>query len=212
MPTEAELQAILITPEAERTPEQKKSLADFLARANRPDPTENKSLITIEQAFEHPRFKQLVQQAHDAEAKAEALEKATQEAERKSLEEQNNYKALYEKVQTENASLKDKAAKFTEMEGTQQKLLDAEIASLPEQYKDIVPSGLSVNGKLSWLSEHKAKFMKPEAFDIGSGATGAKDKKAKPDDLTPEEKETAKYFGMSDEDYKKYRGSQPAAE
>lgn len=207
--TPEELLAILQKPEAERTPEEKQSLADHFAAANRKpesdDKKDTKGLLTIEEAFNHPRFKELVQKQHDAEARASALEKAAQDAERKQLEEANNFKVLYEKAQAEITGLKPKAESLTEMEKTLNAVLESQVKELPEQFQDIVPDGLNVQQKLDWLSKNKGKFMKPEAFDIGAGAKGGKKPDEKAAELTEEEKVAAQSIGMTVDEYKKYK-------
>lgn len=138
-----------------------------------------------------------------AQKKADALEKAQQEGERKRLEEANQYKELYEKTQTELSNLKPKAEQVDTYEKTLTSILDVQIAELPEDFRDVVPDGLSTQAKLDWLAKNKAKFMKAEPFDIGAGKKGTKpDQKTQ---LTPEEKEMAAKYGMTDEQYAKYK-------
>jgi len=61
---------------------------------------------------------------------------------------------------------------------------------------------------LRWLAKNKAKFMKAEPFDIGAGKRGVKpDKKT---ELTQQEKEVARNFGMSEDDYQKYKDANPS--
>ena len=212
MLTEKELQALLLKPEAERTDAEKKQISDFFEQVNKPPSTEtkDKNLITIEQAFDHPRFKEILQKQKDAEAKAAALEKAQQDAERKALEEANNFKVLYEKAQAEITGLKPKAEQLDSMEKTLVALLETQVKELPEQFQDIIPDGLNTQQKLDWLGKNKSKFMKPEAFDIGAGKTGSKKVDDKTKELTAEQKVAAQSLGMSEEDYKKFSDPVPA--
>lgn len=208
MLTEIELLALLQKPEAERTADEKAKLAEFFAAAGRkPDETnkDTKGLITIEQAFEHPRFKELVQAAKDAKVRADALEKAAQDAEKKQLEEAQNFKALYEKAQAEITGLKPKADALTDMEKSLNAVLESQVKELPEQFRDIVPDGLNVQQKLDWLSKNKSKFAKPDAFDIGAGAKGGKKPDDKATELTEEEKVAAQALGMTPADYAKFK-------
>ena len=210
--TPEQLLAILQKPEAERTAEEKQALAEHFAAANRKpesDDKKDKNLITIEEAFNHPRFKELVQKQHDAEARANALEKAQQDEERKRLEEAQNFKVLYEKAQAEITGLKPKAEALTEMEKSLTSVLESQVKELPEQFRDIVPDGLSVQAKLEWLSKNKTKFSRPEAFDIGAGAKGAKKPDEKSQELSEEEKVAAQSLGMTPQDYAKFKD--PAA-
>lgn len=141
-------------------------------------------------------------EAHESESKkAAALEKAQQEAERKRLEEVQDYKKLYESTLASVTELKPKAEQVETYEKTLQVILAREIEELPEEFRDIVPDGLSTQQKLDWLSKNKAKLNKPTPFDIGAGKTGIK--QAKTTELTPEEKQVARQFGMTEEEYAK---------
>lgn len=136
-----------------------------------------------------------------AQKKADALEKAQQEGERKRLEEANQYKELYEKTQAELSNLKPKAEQVDTYEKTLTSILDAQIAELPEDFRDVVPDGLSTQAKLDWLAKNKAKFMKAEPYDIGAGKRGTRPDKSA--ELSEEEKSVARRFGMTDEEYVK---------
>ena len=216
MLTEKELKELLDVPEAERTADQKTSLATFLTAAGRKsddkEPAKRDTPDTWDEIFKHPRFKELNQQAVDAKARADALEKAAQDAENKALEESNNFKKLYEKAQAEITGLKPKAEQLDSMEKTLGALLEAQVKDLPEQFQDIVPDGLNTQQKLDWLGKNKAKFMRPEGFDIGAGSNGAKPNKQKATDLTPEEKQLARDFGMTEIEYASHKDKEvPAA-
>lgn len=143
-------------------------------------------------------------EAHENEAKkATALEKAQQEAERKRLEEVQDYKKLYETTLASVTELKPKAEQVETYEKTLQAILAAQIEELPEDFRDVVPDGLSTQQKLDWLSKNKNKFTKPTPFDIGAGKRGSQQDK-KPE-LTPEEKEIARRFGLTEEEYAKHK-------
>jgi hypothetical protein len=98
---------------------------------------------------------------------------------------------------------------LTEMEKTLTSLLESQVKDLPEQFQDVVPDGLSVQQKLEWLGKNKSKFMKPEAFDIGAGAKGAKKPDGKAQEITEEEKVAAQALGMTPEEYSKYNDPKP---
>jgi hypothetical protein len=143
-------------------------------------------------------------EAHsDASKKAEALEKAQQEADRKRLEESQEYKKLYETTLADLTSIKPKAEQVDTYEKTLAAILAAQIEELPEDFRDVVPDGLSTQAKLDWLAKNKSKFMKAEPFDIGAGKRGTKpDKHA---ELTPEELQIAKRAGLTPEEYAKFK-------
>ena len=149
------------------------------------------------------RLDEVIAQRDAAQKKADALETAQQAAEKKRLEESNQYRELYEKTQAELTSLKPKAEQVDDYEKTLGELLTVQVAELPAEFQDVVPDGLTTKQKLDWLSKNKSKFMKAEPFDIGAGKRGTKaDKKI---ELTPEEKEMAAKYGMTEEAYAKYK-------
>lgn len=152
------------------------------------------------------RLDEVIAQRDAAQKKAEALEKAQQDAEKKRLEEANQYKELYEKAQTELTGLKPKAAQVEEYEKTLTDLLDAQVEELPEEFQDVVPDGLSTKQKLDWLAKNKSKFMKAEPFDIGAGKRGTRPEKKQ--ELTPEERQIAADYGMTEEEYAKHKNKE----
>lgn len=145
-------------------------------------------------------------EAHEAESrKASALEKAQQDAERERLVKSQEFEKLYQTTLSELTSIKPKAEQVDEYEKTLQGILESQIADLPEEFKDVVPDGLSTKQKLDWLAKNKSKFMKAEPFDIGAGERGIRKQKQTQTELTPEEKQAAKHFGMTEEEYAKYK-------
>jgi hypothetical protein len=147
------------------------------------------------------RFDEVIRERDDARKKAEAMEKAQQELERKRLEESQEYKKLYESTLADVTALKPKAEQLESYEKTLTAILEREVEELPDEFKDVVPDGLSTQAKLDWLAKNKSKFTKAEPFDIGAGRRGTQP--VKKTELTPEQKEMAKRFGMSEEDYAK---------
>lgn len=172
------------------------------APAQQPAPSATQDAHT-EHMIPKSRFDEINAKLDAANKRADALEKAQQEAERKRLEEANQYKELYEKSQSEISNLKPKAEQVEEYEKVLLEQLSAEIETLPDDFKDVIPDGLSTKDKLRWLSKNKSKFTKPTPFDIGAGRRGSQqDKKT---ELTPEEKEIARRFGLTEEEYAKHK-------
>jgi len=131
-------------------------------------------------------------------AKEEALKKAQQDR----LEEKEEYKTLYEKTTAELSEIKPLAEQVEAWRETMETLYQAQIADIPEDYISLIPEELSVEKRLNWLAKNKALIMKPVAPDIGAGQRGSAGGTAPA--LTPEQKEIAKAFGVSEEDYIKY--------
>jgi phage I-like protein len=148
------------------------------------------------------RLNEMAEKNRQLQERLDATEKERQEQLEKQLQEQGKWKELAETRAQELATLKPKADQLDSYEVTLKKVLDAETATLPEEYQDVVPDGLSTQAKLDWLAKNKSKFMKAEPFDIGAGKRGNKpDKKV---ELTPEQKEMARQYGLSEEEYAKH--------
>lgn len=137
------------------------------------------------------------------EERLQLLEKASKDAEIKRLKETEDYRGLYEKAEKELAEVKPRAAIADEGEKTLRFVLESQIAELPESMRGLVPDELTTQQKLQWLSKNKALLVKPKPVDIGAGKTGGQ--AAQGADLTPEEIEMARQFGMKTEDYAKYK-------
>ena len=149
------------------------------------------------------RLDEVIHERDEAMKRAEALEKAQQEAERKRLEESAEYKKLYETTLADVTALKPKAEQVEQYEKRLKEILDSQIAELPEEFRGMVPEGLPTDQQLAWLAKNKAVLVKPEPFDIGAGKKGTKPNTTST--LTEDEKRVAKHFGMSEEDYQKYK-------
>ena len=171
--------------------------------AQPPAPSATQDVKQVENMIPKSRLDEVIAQRDAANKKADALEAAQHAAEKKRLEEANQYKELYEKTQAELTSLKPKAEQVDDYETTLQGVLSSQVAELPEEFQDVIPDGLSTKQKLDWLAKNKSKFMKAEPFDIGAGKRGTRpDKKI---ELTPEEKEMAAKYGMTEDAYAKYK-------
>lgn len=89
-----------------------------------------------------------VARRHKAEEENKALRAAQEAAAKKALEEQNNFKELYGKVEP-RAKLAD------EMELSVKEYFDAEVADLTDEQKALIPEG-AVHKQLAWIKKAKA--------------------------------------------------------
>jgi seryl-tRNA synthetase len=149
------------------------------------------------------RLNEMAEKNRQLQERLDATEKERQDQLEKQLQEQGKWKELAEQRAQELATLKPKAEQVDTYEATLKKVLDAEIATLPEEYQDVVPEGLSTKDQLDWLAKNKSKFMKAEPFDIGAGKRGVKPEKKT--ELSEEEKDMARQYGMSEEKYAEYK-------
>lgn len=139
-------------------------------------------------------------QLSDALAAAEAERKAEIE---KRLAEQNQWKELAEKRGAELTEAQQKASQVAEYEKTLTELLEKEIAELPQDKRGLVPAYGTTRQRLEWISTNRAIIAAPKPFDIGAGRQGGGETQKL--ELTPEEIQTAKAFGMTPEEYAKYK-------
>jgi len=131
------------------------------------------------------------------------LEQASKDAETKRLKETEDYRKLYEDAEKELSTVKPRAAIAEESEKTLRAVLESQVAELPENMRGLIPAELSTQQQLQWLSKNKAMLIKPKPFDIGAGKTGGGAPAGA--DLTAEELEVARQFGVKPEDYAKYK-------
>lgn len=123
---------------------------------------------------------------------------AIEAANRKKLEEQGNYAELRTQLQAEIEALKPTAERAAALEKIIRESNDARIARVPEQYRAMIPGEYAPEKLQAWLNANEALLAKPPApnFDAGAGAGN----QPAASSLTPEQRATAKRFGLSDED------------
>ena len=149
------------------------------------------------------RFDEVNDKAKALEARLAALEteqKAQLEAQ---LAEQGKYKELAEQRAKQLAEAQSKADKLEAYEATLQKLLDAEVEAIPEDKRGMIPAPLSTEQKLDWIAQNKAHLVKQAPPSIGAGIRGGSQEKSV--EISQEEAATAKKFGMTAEEYAKYK-------
>ena len=139
----------------------------------------------------------------DAQKRAAALEKAAQDAEKSRLKDKEDYKKLYEEAEKELATYKPKAEKLETYETIMKDNLAAQLAEIPEDRRSLVPSWASVEDQLKYIAQNRALLAKAQPFDIGAGKKGGGAQKTV--ELTPEELEVARNFGMKPDEYQKYK-------
>lgn len=202
--TKEQLDAIRQKPEAERTQDEKEALA----AAERDTEGRSEFPSSWEEVFNHPRFKQLVKRASDAESEATRLKKERDNEQADLLQKQGEYKTLYEQEKQKREALEAKVGQIDSYEQTLTGLLEAELKQLPETSRKLVPDDLSTQQKLNYIAKNRALLTKPAApGDLGAGKRGNGPTK---DDveLSAPEKELARRFGMSEKEYAKYRDSE----
>ena len=173
------------------------------AKQEHVDPSAETKKTETEHMIPKQRLDDEIQKRKDLEKRLAAMEKTHNEAETKRLKESEDYKALYERTAAELADAKPKAEKLEVFETTLRETLTAAIEEIPADRRGLIPEELSVEAQLRWISRNRALLSKATPFDIGAGKKGGSGQKSV--DLTPEELEVARNFGMSPEDYARYK-------
>jgi hypothetical protein len=147
MATTDQIEAIRSKPVSERTDDEKA----ILQEADHPgaDPKKQENMIP------QSRLNEIIRERDEARQKAADSDKKLQDAETKRLQETNDYKALWEKAQTELSAVAPKAAQVDAYEKTLGDLLHSQIAEMPEDRRGLVPAALSTQQKLDWISANR---------------------------------------------------------
>jgi type IV secretory pathway VirB10-like protein len=132
-----------------------------------------------------------------------ALEQERKDEVEKRLAEQNQWKELAEKRGAELTEAQGKAAKVAEYEKTLESLLEKQVGEIPEEKRALIPTYGTTQQRLEWIAANRAILTAPKPFDIGAGKQGGAE--GKKIELTAEELEVARKFGMTPEDYAKYK-------
>lgn len=148
-----------------------------------PDAVENTETKSAEQErAEHmipkSRFDEVNQRYKETQAQLESLTKQRQDDERKAQEEAGEFKSLYEATSKEfgefKSQLESAHARNAELEAVVGKLLESRIATIPEEFHDLIPDNLSPEGKLEWVdkAESKGLFRKAAPKPVGEQTNG----------------------------------------
>jgi len=149
------------------------------------------------------RFDSVYERAQKLESRLEQLEQERKAENEKRLMEQENWKQLAEEraAKLEEAERKAQKADSYEQQAEEryQKIFD----TLPESMQKALPKKYSTIDRLNWIEDNREIFAKPQPPDTtgrrGAGGSGVEI------DLTEEEIAMAKKFGISAEDYAKYK-------
>ena len=119
------------------------------------------------------RFDEVNQKFKDVQAQLNELLTAKQEADRKSQEEQGEFKKLYETTSQEFIQVKEQYQTVEErakqLEGVINGLLESKLGNIPEEFHDLIPDNLTPEAKLDWINKAEVKglFGKKEQKSIG---------------------------------------------
>lgn len=149
------------------------------------------------------RIKELNKEAADRrhEAKREA------EARQRLLEEQGEYKPLYEEAKSRLEGYQTLEQRTQSLESVIQAGNEARIAQIPEHMRTLVPEGLTPEGVSKWLDKNLHVLTVPPAPQTDAGVQGNPAAGVK---LSSEELEAAAIMEMTPEEYAEYKKSSKA--
>jgi seryl-tRNA synthetase len=150
------------------------------------------------------RFDEINQRAKEAEARLLALETERKAENEKRLEEQERWKELAEERAAKLAEAERKAAKADEYETEMKSYVEESLAKIPDDLKSLVPDG-SPEQQFKWLKRNFEKLVKPVPPSTAAGTRGAGGTGQEQLNLTTEEAWAAKRFGLTAEEYAKYK-------
>lgn len=125
------------------------------------------------------RFDEVNNKYRDSQKQLEEFQAAKLTAERKAQEESGEFKTLYESTSKEYADFKAEIEAVQErnknLEGVVAGLLDAKLQDIPEDFHDLIPSNLTPESKLEWISkaESKGLFGKAAQQPVGGQTNGS---------------------------------------
>ena len=148
------------------------------------------------------RFDEINAKLADEKKRADALEKAAIDKEEQALKDDKKYKELYEKSVGTINKLKPQADALEAAEETLNKVLEAQIAQIPEDKRGLIPTYGTTEERLAYIGANGDLLRKADAFDIGASSKGGKKQKDSVV-LTEEQKAMAKKTGVPEEQYAK---------
>lgn len=127
--------------------------------------------------------------------------RAIESAQQKRLEEQGNYAEIAKQRAAEVESLKPAAERAVALEAIIRESNEEAIKRVPESMRSMIPTDYAPEKLQRWLAMNTALLTKTPPPDFGAGAGTSGGSKATP--LTDEQRQMAKRFGMTEEQYAK---------
>lgn len=156
---------------------------------------------TGEPSIPKSRFDEVNTKYHELQTRLEAIEAERKAEVEKQLAEQNKWQELADKRGKELVEAQNKVAKLSDYEKTLEKLLAVEVEQIPEGKRSLLPDEMTTLQKLNWIAKNKPILTAPAPFDIGAGKQGGGETVTI--NLSSEEIEFARKFGVKPEDYAK---------
>ena len=174
--------------------------------------------LNTENHVPQSRFSEVIKERNALQEQINALLQAQKDKQDKELAEQNRFKELYEQ---RDSAFKELEAKFKAAQSENERHLatlratnEARLQRIAEDKRHLIPEfeGAEAHLKLSaWLDKSEGWLMeapKPQPPKLDGGSGGIQ-RPSETDKLTPAEVAMAKAFGMSVDDYIKYKNMSP---
>ncbi|MGG3644586.1 hypothetical protein [Bacillus wiedmannii] len=145
------------------------------------------------------RFDEVNTELKDLKAQLESFTKAKAKGEKAKAEKLGEFEQLYRTAdgQVKELTTKHESAsqRVTALEGILGGMLETKISAIPEEFHELIPEGMSLEQKLSWLDKAQAKGMFKKADDVVIGEATSRKAEPKVDTKTmsPIEKILASY-------------------
>ncbi|PGZ29492.1 hypothetical protein COE50_22015 [Bacillus anthracis] len=145
------------------------------------------------------RFDEVNTELKDLKAQLESFTKAKAKDEKAKAEKLGEFEQLYRTAdeQVKELSTKHETAsqRVTALEGILGGMLETKMSAIPEEFHELIPEGMSLEQKLSWLDKAQAKGMFKKADDVVIGEATSRKAEPKVDvkQMSPIEKILASY-------------------
>jgi hypothetical protein len=140
--------------------------------------TKNPDKVDKEHMIPKSRFDEVNHRFKEAQSQLEQFTAEKEASEKKSAEEQGKFQELYEATSKELYGFKSKyqdvEKRSQELESVVKSLLQTKLEAIPDEFHDLIPDNLSIEGKLDWINKAEAKglFGKRPQQPVGEMTNG----------------------------------------
>ncbi|WP_214796588.1 MULTISPECIES: hypothetical protein [unclassified Exiguobacterium] len=126
------------------------------------------------------KYKEMESQLSQIMKEREEQEQARIAKEKEEAEKRGEYEKLYHEKAKEAESLLAYQERATELETLINSMVESKLSTIPEDYHDLIPSNLTPEAKLDWISKAEAKGIlkaKTDEVEIGKRTNPKSDSK-----------------------------------
>lgn len=134
----------------------------------------DKTLQEKDHMIPKTRFDEINAKYKELADKVAEYEKAKAEEERVKAEELGEFEKLYKTTQKDLDTIRENSSKAeeraTQLESVINELVENKLNNVPEEYRDLIPEGISAEEKLKWISKAESKgLFKKSAGNVEIG-------------------------------------------